>query len=375
MLRLSSSFSSRVSSLLVSHPPSRKMSSASERFRGIREALDRFNVAAGRSNTEKDSDSGEPPLEIIWQSHDRWPLPPSSDSTSHLQGQRKKLNISVLDSSFNPPTNAHLALANLPQPSTSTSKPLPFDAHLLLFSNRNADKVAGKGDASALQRLEMMRLLADGVRTKAGGSSPSAGVDDRGQEGSEGGNVAVACLAQPIFVAKSTLLLGRLSDLLSRTGIDTTSKGEPRLHFILGWDTLIRVFDPKYYDSSSDKMRGVMDHFFFVENSSILCARRPPSSNSNSSSASSLKDEEDKYLSQDFIRPYVESGHINVVDLPPDVDPATTSSTAARKAVREVWRRGDLTEVGKRERTLEELRDLVPEEVARYVVDAGLYRE
>ena len=112
----------------------------------------------------------------------------------------------MLDSSFNPPTRAHLALAQSKPPSrlkptvTGTSGvPAPFidirrfrgtetaidrdegkvnkngdsdedyDARLLLLSIRNADKILKTSDASYSQRLEMMYLLAHEVGRRGTG--------------------------------------------------------------------------------------------------------------------------------------------------------------------------------------------------------------
>src|SRR4051794_37180912 len=68
-------------------------------------------------------------------------------------------HILVLDSSFNPPTVAHRALALIPT-GTAASEP---DAMLLLLSVTNADKVPKSGDALPEQRLEMMELVARGL--------------------------------------------------------------------------------------------------------------------------------------------------------------------------------------------------------------------
>ncbi|KAI0348751.1 hypothetical protein OH77DRAFT_1432625 [Trametes cingulata] len=94
-------------------------------------------------------------VELIHMSHPRWLFLPTAPPTLH---------ISVLDSSFNPPTLAHLALANaLPPPPADVppgSQPDDFDARLLLLSVRNADKQLKPGDATYEQHMEMMVLLA-----------------------------------------------------------------------------------------------------------------------------------------------------------------------------------------------------------------------
>src|SRR3984885_1929810 len=56
--------------------------------------------------------AGFSPVELIYTPHDRWPIP-HPRLTPLI---RRPLQVLVLDSSFNPPTLAHLALANFPRP-------------------------------------------------------------------------------------------------------------------------------------------------------------------------------------------------------------------------------------------------------------------
>lgn len=127
--------------------------------------------------------SGSSRFEIVYSTDPAWPLSSATETTVG------PLHISVLDSSFNPPTLAHAALASLDNASSS--------ARLLLLSIRNSDKTLKPGDASPAQRLEMMALLAD--------------------ELSGEGPVAVGAIDEPTFVGKSTVVLehlGKPSSLL-----------------------------------------------------------------------------------------------------------------------------------------------------------------
>src|SRR5271169_6899875 len=65
----------------------------------------------------------------------------------------------ILDSSFNPPTNAHLALA------VSSLSPNQKSTVLLLLAIQNADKPVKP--ASFEHRLEMMELLAKKIETES----------------------------------------------------------------------------------------------------------------------------------------------------------------------------------------------------------------
>lgn len=192
---------------------------------------------------------GISPVELVYTAHECWPFQPGQ--TIHT---RPTLRISVLDSSFNPPTLAHLALANSlpPQPATSPSAE-SYDARMLLLSVRNADKVFKPGDAAFVQRLEMMRLLSHDICT--------TGTAESGSESSQiSGNVAVAIIDEPTFVGKSTLLLRFLHTRLA-TAVESTNSPNgtfskedascpfpsPKLTFLLGFDTLVRLFSPEYY--------------------------------------------------------------------------------------------------------------------------------
>lgn len=147
---------------------------------------------------------------LVYTSHERWPL----SSTQSLP--RSPLRISVLDSSFNPPTLAHLALANAPNPSSPASD---YDAKLLLLSVKNADKLLQEGDATLCQRVEMMSLLATRVHHNGLSSPP---------------NIAVGLVNEPTFIAKSSTLHGFLSGRLAELTSDPPHSISTQLTFLMG---------------------------------------------------------------------------------------------------------------------------------------------
>lgn len=124
-------------------------------------------------------------LHLVYATHPSWPFTPSSTRLT------EPLHISVLDASFNPATRAHKALALAPPLLVSQTRATSaYDAHLLLFSAHNADKGRGtSSDASPLQRLEMMYLLARDLES------------DLGKEA----NVAVGVVEHPLIMTKSTM--------------------------------------------------------------------------------------------------------------------------------------------------------------------------
>ncbi|KAF8976808.1 hypothetical protein BDQ17DRAFT_1454716 [Cyathus striatus] len=149
-----------------------------------------------------------PRIELVYATHEWWPLPASSSSIRLSPESRQKLRISVFDSSFNPPTRAHLALANAPSPSLSSAASDAtqenYDATLLLLSVRNVDKSLSHGDATYLQRLEMMRILSGDMKQAEG-------------------NGAIAIIDEPTFVGKQRVLKGFLENRLAGSGFHPTS--------------------------------------------------------------------------------------------------------------------------------------------------------
>jgi nicotinamide-nucleotide adenylyltransferase len=129
----------------------------------------------------------------------------------------------ILDSSFNPPHWGHYSLIDRSLKYAYHGKQLSSDSFgvLLMLSVNNCDKKVPQ-PAAFEYRLDMMCLLADHIKKEL--------------------NVPVYVILtdQPIFADKSIQVqewikstVGVINDL--------------RLTFLLGFDTLVRVFDNKYY--------------------------------------------------------------------------------------------------------------------------------
>ncbi|KAF7424102.1 hypothetical protein PC9H_009405 [Pleurotus ostreatus] len=350
------------------------------------------------------------PVELIYVPHDAWPLHKDEQTAGRSP---RPVRISVLDSSFNPPTLAHLALANSPRPkrsftderdgATSDDLGLDYDAKLLLLSVRNADKVLKQRDASLVQRLEMMVLLAKDIVCP-----PSGPPDvDRSAES----NVAVAIIDEPTFVGKSTKLLtflrNRLAGMSERAG--SSAMYEPKLTFLLGFDTLERLLSPRYYAAAdapagSDSMeimmvslRRFLSPAPLGDDSAIVCARRTmagtysfndkslrslassgihnpqnedaSTSPSSSSTALDLTAEERKTLNT--AREFVDSQRIQLIEIG-DAE-RTFSSSAVREMKRVTSRTIDFTAPSVTSGG--EWRRLVPDRIAEYMVQEGLYQD
>jgi len=199
---------------------------------------------------------GHQAADIIYHQFPFWPVSPMSCRPSiHASSV---MRIAVLDSSFNPPTLAHLALASSSYPGSETDPEKDYDAVLLLLSVRNADKQLSPGDASYSQRLEMMVTLARQITHL---------------------NPAVAITNEPTFIGKSKALHAILTSLLGiRLDRSVGSGGDlspPRLVFLQGMDTLERMLSPRYYDSEA-AMYSALETFFSAQEDdcSIVCARR-----------------------------------------------------------------------------------------------------
>lgn len=264
-------------------------------------AIDKLSVAIDKATHA--SDLSPDGVQVIYSSQPHWP------------GETSKC-IHVLDSSFNPPTIAHLALAT-----AQGSPDQPPDAHLLLLSVRNVDKTLKPGDATHEQRLQMMVMLAKTLEEQL--SSATRNLP----------NVAVAVIDEKLFVSKSSRLRAFLTAHLNHTTSPTPnppspnpSNQIPRLVFLLGFDTIVRLFNPAYYESIF-AMHSSLDGFFADppegQGSRVLCARRP-------NSVSDATDEE-KFLSSPDVAKYATSGAIQIISL--GVEESLVSSTAVRNGV------------------------------------------
>jgi nicotinamide-nucleotide adenylyltransferase len=143
----------------------------------------------------------------------------------------------ILDSSFNPPTVAHLRIAT--SALLTDSKPSPAPKRLLLLlATQNADKAPKP--APFEHRLAMMQLFASDLISSL---SPSEA------EALPGLGVDIAVTKLPYFIDKSAAI--------EESGV--YPKDAQQVH-LTGFDTLIRILDPKYYDPK--KKLGVLEPFF-----------------------------------------------------------------------------------------------------------------
>ncbi|WVR08255.1 hypothetical protein IAU60_005302 [Kwoniella sp. DSM 27419] len=352
--------------------------------------------------------SSTPQAFTLVRSTARWPLPPAegasksanedSDHTAEAGPSRSTpIHIAILDSSFNPPTTAHqsIAFSDFPpvysplgtggessgpsaaRPATSSNSQagstaighsLPgYTARLLLFSARNVEKTLDPTHATPEQRIEMMGLMlpesgagsslvpdnetTGGVGGPSGSSSlPSAGTAHTGPgyaaDGSDSA-YAVGLINEPTFVGKASIIRDYLNTLPHLRGrrVDLT--------FLVGTDTLVRFFDPRFYPQG--EMEGKIREYFtpYPEGSGahLVSARRGESDTDRAL--------EDEVCSRDGVRKWVEAGKVRILGRDGHDGWEGVSSTRVREAIK----RGDWQEVD----------GLVGGEIAKYLREQGLY--
>ncbi|KAJ5373349.1 Cytidylyltransferase [Penicillium concentricum] len=135
----------------------------------------------------------------------------------------------VLDSSFNPPTRAHLRIAS----TALLENPKPRPRLLLLLATQNADKPSKP--ASFEDRLVMMELFARDLRAHLASSPAFAGSGfTHGIETLP--LIDIGVTKKPYFVDKAAAI----------EASDSYPVALEQVH-LTGYDTLIRIFDSKYY--------------------------------------------------------------------------------------------------------------------------------
>ena len=156
----------------------------------------------------------------------------------------------VLDSSFNPPHNAHAALFNLAVARYRDQSNGNVNV-LLLMSTQNADKPGQSVDQYA-HRACMLRLFAKDLTGNSLTTTATAATAEKKEVDTEAGtaiNVEVGLTVHARFVDKFYQLLEQ-----SKQQHQQTPDKEPedlQVVFLAGFDTLVRILDPKYYSGQT----------------------------------------------------------------------------------------------------------------------------
>jgi nicotinamide-nucleotide adenylyltransferase len=250
----------------------------------------------------------------------------------------------ILDSSFNPPSRAHLSLATsaLSNPAASDEKPYRL---LLLFSTHNADKAPSP--ASFVQRIALMTVFAQDLShtLKKSLSQDSNDVDV---------SIDIGLTKEPYYSDKSS-------------AIETTTPcfylSSPCHVHLVGYDTLIRFCNPKYYKDSTPPLSALAP--FFDAGHKLRVTQRPcDAEDSSSKEFGDVKDQE-AYLRALREGEWEEKGFERKwgrrIDMVGAGDGVGISSTRVRRAAKE----GDWGLVD----------GLCTKGVAEWVRDQGLYGE
>ena len=216
----------------------------------------------------------------------------------HCAAPRQPKHIGILDASFNPLTLAHEALAHHAQNTFN------FDEIVLLLAKTNVDKALFGADLS--QRLAMMVNYANS----------DTQLDTR---------LSVAGCSHARFIDKARALRAHYSP-------------NAQIYFLVGHDTLIRIFDPRYYTDMSAELKVLFSLCHIV------------SANRENPSQKVFH----RFMARPECVPFV--NRVHPLQLPPSF--GNISSTEVRKRIRA----GD------------SITDLVPESITQFIEKFDLYK-
>lgn len=193
-----------------------------------------------------------PGIEQFLASSNEFSILRSTDPSGLVNGNTRR--ICILDSLFNPPHLAHYALAkealrykyentDLDREGANPKTQIPL---ILLLLVKNADKGHTTSVEEISHRLEMMLLMADYLHENLGV------------------HVTVAVTNHAKFVDKSSSVLSYLKLEYSQY------VQQLKLTFLVGFDTLLRIFDPKYY--VPDKLLDSLNEF--MQTTDLFCLTR-----------------------------------------------------------------------------------------------------
>ncbi|KAF2275237.1 Nucleotidylyl transferase [Westerdykella ornata] len=258
----------------------------------------------------------------------------------------------ILDSSFNPPSKAHLALATsaIRHPAASDERPFRL---LLLFSTHNADKAPSP--ASFEQRMVLMTLLAEDL-SEALKEKAQLKLESGNAHTEEAGNISIdiGLTKEPYYTDKSTAI--------AHSSPPAYPSNPVHVHLV-GYDTLIRFCNPKYYQNYNPPLSALTP--FFEAGHKLRVTQRPYDANDASSTAFGTVEDQHKYLQELKDGKLEEEGFKKAwahrIDMVPAEEGIGISSTRVRRAAKEEdW---------------ELVRRLCTEGVAAWVQSEGLYAE
>ncbi|KAF3039170.1 hypothetical protein E8E12_005286 [Didymella heteroderae] len=249
----------------------------------------------------------------------------------------------ILDSSFNPPSIAHLSLVQSALKNHGQSEHSPYRL-LLLFSTQNADKAPSP--ASFVQRIALMTIFAEDFSRSLKMGSAGTELSDL--------SIDIGLTKEPYYSDKSIAIRDTSPPFYS---------SEPIHVHLIGYDTLIRFCNPKYYPKYDPPLSALKP--FFDDGHKLRVTQRPTDPNDKSSNEFGTVEAQQKYVNdlkngtreKDGFRPEWADN----IDMVEANDSVGVSSTRVRGAAKDGnW---DLVE------------ELCTEGVAAWLRDQALYSE
>jgi nicotinamide-nucleotide adenylyltransferase len=225
----------------------------------------------------------------------------------------------ILDSSFNPPSIAHLTLATSALRQHAPSEKAPFRL-LLLFSTHNADKAPSP--ASFVQRIALMTVFAEDLsrHLKSAGPPEDSDLADI--------SIDIGLTKEPYYSDKSAAIKATTPPVYSSDPI--------HIHLV-GYDTLIRFCNPRYYPKHDPPLSALAP--FFNAGHKLRVTQRPADPSDESSNEFGTVEEQERYLQR------LRDGHQEKagfepawgqnIDMAEAEDGVGISSTRVRKAAKE----------------------------------------
>ncbi|CAE7192953.1 hypothetical protein CFE70_007094 [Pyrenophora teres f. teres 0-1] len=251
----------------------------------------------------------------------------------------------ILDSSFNPPSIAHLTLATSALKQSVASEQSPYRL-LLLFSTHNADKAPSP--ASFVQRLALMTMFAEDLSQSLKTAEPPLSPD-------------VSTISIDIGLTKEPYYSDKSAAIANATPPVYPSK--PIHVHLVGYDTLIRFCNPKYYPKHHPPLSALKP--FFDANHKLRVTQRPADASDESSNDFGTTEEQARYLHDLKLGKQEEAGFAptwgNNIEMVQAEEGVGVSSTRVRKAAKEgQWETVD---------------QLCTKSVAAWIKDQALYSE
>jgi nicotinamide-nucleotide adenylyltransferase len=249
----------------------------------------------------------------------------------------------ILDSSFNPPSVAHLALATSALRQHAPAEQAPYRL-LLLFSTHNADKAPSP--ASFVQRIALMAVFAEDLsrHLKSETAAQDAQVADI--------SIDIGLTKEPYYSDKSAAITATTPPFYASNPI--------HVHLV-GYDTLIRFCNPKYYPRHHPPLSALRP--FFDDGHKLRVTQRPADPRDESSNEFGTVEEQERYLQDLRSGRQEDAGFVPAwgrnIDLAQAEDGVGISSTRVRKAAKD----GYWDEVG----------ELCTPGVAAWLKDQSLY--